>query len=97
MCDERIFETDSGARAMAIGAIGEVDDIMHPGQGGMQPLQPPEHGFWPLQNGGELVLIYCFVFLYIAAQGAGAWSIDRLRHRSQGLAACAETAERVHR
>jgi putative oxidoreductase len=41
-------------------------------------------GFWPLQNGGELAVIYCFVFLYIAAQGANAWSLDRLRHRSQG-------------
>jgi hypothetical protein len=35
MFDESIFETDGGARAMPIGAIGEVDDIMHPGQGGM--------------------------------------------------------------
>jgi len=37
-------------------------------------------GFWPLQNDGELPVVYCFVFLYIAAQGAGIWSIDRLRH-----------------
>jgi putative oxidoreductase len=41
-------------------------------------------GFWPLQNGGELAVVYCFVFLYIAAQGANAWSLDRLRHRSLG-------------
>lgn len=39
-------------------------------------------GFWPLQNGGELPVVYCFVFLYIAAQGAGKWSMYRLRHRS---------------
>jgi hypothetical protein len=43
------------------------------------------------------VVIYCFVFLYIAAQGAGRWSIDRLRHRSLSQAAYAETAECVHR
>ncbi len=30
----------------------------------------------PLQNGGELAVIYCFVFLFIAAHGAGIWSID---------------------
>jgi putative oxidoreductase len=54
-------------------------------------------GFWPLQNGGELVVIYCFVFLYITAQGAGTWSIDRLRHRSLRQAAYAETVERVPR
>ena len=32
---------------------------------------------WPVQNGGELAALYCFIFLYIAARGAGRWSIDR--------------------
>lgn len=31
----------------------------------------------PIQNGGELALLYCFVFLYIAARGVGAWGIDK--------------------
>lgn len=35
-------------------------------------------GFLPLTNGGELAVIYCFVFLYIAARGSGALSIDSL-------------------
>lgn len=30
----------------------------------------------PVQNQGELAVIYCFVFLYIAARGAGMWSLD---------------------
>ena len=34
-------------------------------------------GIWPIQNGGELAALYCFVFLYIAARGAGRWSVDR--------------------
>ncbi|PYQ21552.1 MAG: DoxX family protein [Acidobacteria bacterium] len=34
-------------------------------------------GFWPLQNKGELALVYCFVFLYVATQGSGRWSLDR--------------------
>ncbi len=34
-------------------------------------------GFWPLQNKGELAVVYCFVFLYVATQGSGAWSMDR--------------------
>jgi putative oxidoreductase len=34
-------------------------------------------GFWPLQNKGELALVYCFVFLYVATQGSGHWSLDR--------------------
>lgn len=33
-------------------------------------------GLWPLQNGGELAVLYCFAFLFIATHGAGAWSID---------------------
>lgn len=35
--------------------------------------------FWPIQNGGELAVLYCFVFLYIAARGSGIWSVDGLR------------------
>jgi putative oxidoreductase len=39
-------------------------------------------GFWPLVNRGELAALYCFVFLYLAAAGGGAWGIDRWwRHR----------------
>lgn len=36
-------------------------------------------GFWPLLNQGELAVIYCFVFLYIASRGSGSWSIDSAR------------------
>jgi putative oxidoreductase len=34
-------------------------------------------GLWPIQNGGELAALYCFLFLFIAAAGPGAWSIHR--------------------
>jgi putative oxidoreductase len=34
-------------------------------------------GFWPLGNGGELATIYCFLFLYFAFVGGGAWIVDR--------------------
>lgn len=34
---------------------------------------------FPLLNGGELAALYCFVFLCIAAHGAGIWSIDATR------------------
>lgn len=33
-------------------------------------------GLVPLQNGGELAVLYCFVFLYIAARGNGIWSVQ---------------------
>jgi putative oxidoreductase len=37
------------------------------------------HGFWPLVNHGEAAVLYCFAFLYMAARGAGEWSVDQLR------------------
>jgi putative oxidoreductase len=36
------------------------------------------NGTLPIQNGGELAVVYCFVFLYIAAAGSGTWSVDGL-------------------
>jgi putative oxidoreductase len=39
-------------------------------------------GFWPLGNGGDLAAIFCFVFLYLAIAGGGAWSVDRLWRRN---------------
>ncbi len=32
---------------------------------------------WPIQNHGEQAVLYCFVFLFMAAYGAGKYSIDR--------------------
>lgn len=34
------------------------------------------NGFLPLVNKGELAVVYCFVFLFIAAYGSGIWSLD---------------------
>ena len=34
----------------------------------------------PALNGGELAIVYCFLLLYFAAVGGGAWSVDQLRH-----------------
>ncbi len=39
------------------------------------------HGFWPIVNHGELAVLYCFAFLYIAARGPGGWSLDGLVRR----------------
>ena len=33
-------------------------------------------GTWPIQNQGELAALYAFVFLFVAARGAGIWSVD---------------------
>jgi putative oxidoreductase len=40
-------------------------------------------GFFPLLNAGELAIIYCFVFLYLAVAGGGEWSVDHLRAASK--------------
>ncbi|MFZ0844330.1 MAG: DoxX family protein [Pseudolabrys sp.] len=39
-------------------------------------------GFHPQLNHGELAIMYCFAFLYIAAAGPGPWSLDALRKRA---------------
>jgi putative oxidoreductase len=31
---------------------------------------------FPIQNGGDAAILYCFVFLLIAAAGPGPWSVD---------------------
>ena len=41
--------------------------------------QHAPRGFWPIQNGGELAVLYCFIFLYFAAVGSGKLSIDSIR------------------
>ncbi len=40
-------------------------------------------GTWPAQNHGEAAVLFCFIFLFFAAYGAGPWSLDALwrRHR----------------
>ena len=35
--------------------------------------------FWPIENGGEPAVLFCFIFLYIATRGGGIWSVDSTR------------------
>jgi putative oxidoreductase len=42
-------------------------------------------GFWPLANKGEAAILFCFGFLYLAAAGAGAWSIDGARIKDEPI------------
>jgi putative oxidoreductase len=35
----------------------------------------------PIQNGGDLAVLYCFVFLFISTQGGGLWSVDAVQGR----------------
>jgi putative oxidoreductase len=40
------------------------------------------HGFWPIENKGDEAVFFCFVFLFIAAHGAGRYSLDAVLRRS---------------
>lgn len=40
------------------------------------------HVLLPMLNQGELAVLYCFVFLYFAVAGAGAWSVDAVRRQA---------------
>ena len=39
-------------------------------------------GFFPVNNGGDASILYCFVFLYLAVAGPVAWSVDASRGRT---------------
>ncbi len=45
------------------------------------------HGAWPLQNQGVPAVLFCFIFLYMAARGGGDWSLDALLRRRRDAAA----------
>ena len=38
-------------------------------------------GFWPITNGGEEAVLFCFLFLWLVSAGAGPWSLDYLIQR----------------
>lgn len=38
-------------------------------------------GFWPVLNGGEAAILFCFIFLYVMMRGPGPWSVDAMLSR----------------
>lgn len=59
------------AAFVASGEMAVAYVIAHAPRGGL-----------PIVNQGELAVLYCFVFLYIATHGAGRWSVDEVRGQS---------------
>ena len=51
-------------------------------------------GFWPILNRGEVVVLFCFIYLFFAANGGGRWSIDGLLSRRRRERAAGEPAAR---
>jgi putative oxidoreductase len=37
-------------------------------------------GLYPIANGGEIAVLFCVIFLYLAAAGGGPWSVDAARN-----------------
>lgn len=51
--------------------------------------------FFPMLNGGEAAVLYCFIFLFLFVAGGGVWSIDAALHRSQARAPATGTSVRA--
>ncbi len=49
-------------------------------------------GLLPKVNGGELAVLYCWLYLYIAAAGPGAWALDRVLFQRRNAAVLAASA-----
>ena len=65
-----------GGLAIALGAFTSPVAFVASGQMAVAYFQAHlPRGFWPIQNGGELSVLFCFLFLYIAARGSGKWSL----------------------
>jgi len=45
------------------------------------------NGFWPILNGGELAVLYCFIYLFLATAGPGKFSLDSLIWRQSSRTA----------
>jgi putative oxidoreductase len=65
-----------GGLAIALGAFTSPIAFVASGQMAVAYFQAHlPRGFWPIQNGGELAVLNCFLFLYIASRGSGKWSV----------------------
>ena len=73
-----------GGFLIAIGLFASIAAFIASGQMAVAyfKVHAPQ-SFWPTINQGELPILYCFLFLYIAAHGAGIWSIDSALKRTR--------------
>lgn len=71
-----------GGLLIAVGLLTRVAAFIASGEMavGYFKVHAPQ-GFWPIQNQGELAVVYCFIFLFIAAHGPGLYSLDRAFRR----------------
>jgi putative oxidoreductase len=72
-----------GGLLIALGLLASFAAFLASGEMAVAYFQVhAPNGFWPIINKGELAIVYCFLFLYIAARGSGRFSLDSLRGTS---------------
>ena len=72
-----------GGILIAIGLLTRVAAIIASGQMAVAYFKAhAPQGFWPILNKGEAAVLFCFVFLFIAAHGGGRYSVDAALRRS---------------
>ena len=71
-----------GGLCIAVGLITSIAAFIASGEMAWAYFQAhAPRSPWPIVNQGELAVVYCFLFLYIASRGAGPYSLDRLLGR----------------
>jgi putative oxidoreductase len=80
-----VIELFAGA-AIALGLFTTWAAFLASGEMAVAYIQKNWHltfdrNFFPVVNKGELAVVYCFLFLFIACRGGGRWSLDAARRR----------------
>ncbi|HKA23035.1 MAG TPA: DoxX family protein [Blastocatellia bacterium] len=69
----------AGGIMIAVGLLTSIAAFIASGEMAFAYFrQHASKGSWPIVNGGELAVLYCFVFLYIASRGSGILSLNAL-------------------
>ncbi len=72
------FLESAGALLLLLGAYSRIVAFVLSGQMAVAYFMAhATRGLYPIANGGEGAILYCFIFLYIAFAGGGPWSVDR--------------------
>jgi putative oxidoreductase len=76
-----------GGLLIAVGLVAPLAAFFASGQMAVAYFMAhAPNGPWPIENGGELAVLYCFLFLYVAARGAGRYSVDAYLWRGKPVA-----------
>ncbi|HYE75044.1 MAG TPA: DoxX family protein, partial [Blastocatellia bacterium] len=71
-----------GGLMIALGIFASIAAFIASGQMAFAYFMAhASRGSWPIINQGELAVLYCFLFLYIASRGSGPLSIDQTSGR----------------